>query len=328
MNLSRGGRKRFCDPIGARKPRAHSVIVFENIPDAESRLLSGPGPPAAPRDTEGIMDDYDFRRVSVTALIPAFARAEYTAIPWAREMAAVLRQRGAALPEGPWSEYGAFASIFDARFRAVSRLVEEKAAAQVLELAAGLSPRGVDLASRGIVYVEADLAESTALKREVLTAMLGSIPKNLHLCAASALHREQLLACCAPFREGKPVAVTTEGLLRYLTFEEKARVAANVLEILRRYGGWWITPDIHLRSFAQRQTPAHRQAELQTLGRSLDANYFDDLSHARQFFERCGFAVESRSLLEGIQDQILARPTEEQAAMLYQSSVFILTPAT
>ena len=272
------------------------------------------------------MGGYDFRRVSVTALIPAFARGEYTTIPWSREMLAVLRERGATLPEGPWREYGAFASIFDARFRAVTRLVKEKAATQVLELAAGLSPRGAELAPRGIVYVEADLAESITLKREVVTAMLGSVPKNLHLCAASAIDREQLLSCCVPFAAGQPVAVTTEGLLRYLTFEEKAMVAANVHEILQRYGGWWITPDIHLRTWAQRQTPTHRQAELKTLGRSLDANYFEDFDHARQFFERCGFAVDSRPLLQGIQDQIAARPNEEQAAMLNDSRLFILTP--
>ena len=274
------------------------------------------------------MGGYDFRRVSVTALIPAFARGEYTTIPWSREMLAVLRERGATLPEGPWREYGAFASIFDARFRAVTRLVEETAATQVLELAAGLSPRGAELAQRGIVYVEADLAESIMLKREVLTAMLGSVPKNLHLCAASAIDREQLLSCCVPFAAGHPVAVTAEGLLRYLTFEEKAMVAANVHEILQRYGGWWITPDIHLRHWAQRQTPTHRQAELKTLGRSLDANYFEDFDHARQFFERWGFTVDSRPLLQGIQDQIAARPNEEQAAMLNDSRLFIMTPAS
>ena len=274
------------------------------------------------------MGGYDFRRVSVTALIPAFARGEYTTIPWSREMLAVLRERGATLPEGPWREYGAFASIFDARFRAVTRLVEEKAATQVLELAAGLSPRGAELAPRGIVYVEADLAESMTLKREVVTAMLGSVPKNLHLCAASAIDREQLLSCCVPFAAGQPVAVTTEGLLRYLTFEEKAMVAANVHEILQRYGGWWITPDIHLRTWAQQQTSTHRQAELKTLGRSLDANYFEDFDHARQFFERWGFTVDSRPLLQGIQDQIAARPNQEQAAMLNDSRLFILTPAS
>jgi O-methyltransferase involved in polyketide biosynthesis len=274
------------------------------------------------------MEGYDFRRVSITALIPAFARGEYTTIAWSREMLAVLHERGATLPEGPWREYGPYASIFDARFRAVTRLVEEKGATQVLELAAGLSPRGLEFAPRGIVYVEADLAESTALKRAVVTAMLGSVPNNLHLCAASALDRAQLLACCVPFVTGQPVAVTTEGLLRYLTFEEKTLVAGNVHEVLRRYGGWWITPDIHLRSWTQKQTPTQRKAELKTLGRNLDANYFEDLDHARQFFERCGFTVDSRPLLEGIQDQTSAPQNEEQATMLDDSRLFVLTPAS
>lgn len=273
------------------------------------------------------MEGYDFRRVSVTALVPAFARGEYTQIPWAKEMLTVLRDRGATLSDSPWSHgTRGYASLFEARFRAVTRLVEEKGATQVLELAAGLSPRGMELAQRGLVYVEADLAESMTLKREIVTAILGSVPEGLHLCGASVIDRTELLACCSPFVSERPVAVTTEGLLRYLTFEEKTHLAANVHEILRRYGGWWITPDIHLRSWAQRQSPTYRQSELQTLGRNLDSNYFADLVHAQEFFERCGFVVESRPLLEGIRHQIAAPQDEELAAELSDRRIFLLTP--
>ena len=274
------------------------------------------------------MEGYDFRRVSVTALIPAFARGEYTEIPWAKEMLAILRARGAELSAGPWTKDapGQYASWFEARFRAVSRLLEEKRATQVLELAAGFSPRGMDFAERGLVYVEADLAESIALKREIVSAILGSVPENLHLCAASVIDRTQLLACCSAFVSGRPVAVTTEGLLRYLTFEEKTQLAANVHEILRRYGGWWITPDIHLKGWAERQSATYHQGEREILGRSLDSNYFADLDHARRFFEGCGFAVDSRPLLEGIRDQITAPQNEEQGAWLNELRLFVLTP--
>jgi O-methyltransferase involved in polyketide biosynthesis len=270
---------------------------------------------------------YDFRRVSVTALILAFARGDYTSIPFAREMLAFLRSRGATLSEGPWSEDAAraFAPVFEARFRAVSRVVAEKGATQVLELAAGLSPRGMDLARKGILYVEADLAELMTRKREIVTAILGAVPENLHLCAASVLDRSQLLECCGPFATGRPVAVTTEGLLRYLTFDEKALVALNVHEILQRYGGWWITPDVHLRSLTQRQTTDYRQQERETLGRSLDANYFEDLDHARRFFEGLGFAVESRPLFERLQAKIQA-PGSDQAVDLNDFRLFVLTP--
>jgi len=273
------------------------------------------------------MEPYDFRRVSVTGLGTAFGRGEYTAIPWAKEILDVLRQRGAILPAAPWTnDARAFAPFLDARFRAVARLLEEKNATQVLELAAGLSPRGIQLAPRGVVYVEVDLADSITMKREVVTAVLGSVPPSLHLSAASVVDRAQLLACCTPFDTGQPVAVTTEGLLRYLTFEEKTHLAETVREILLRYGGWWITPDIHLKSWARRQTAAHLQRELETLGRSLDSNYFADLDHARQFFEDCDFAVDSRPLLEGIRDQLAIQPSGEQVAELNDRRVFVLTP--
>lgn len=274
------------------------------------------------------MEGYDFRRVSATALIPAFARGEYTEIPWAKEMLAILRQRGARLSTGPWSEDSArdYASWFEVRFRAVSRLLEEKRATQVLELAAGLSPRGMDFAQRGVVYVEADLAESIAMKREIVTAILGAVPQNLHLCAASVIDRAQLLACCSPFVSERPVAVTTEGLLRYLTFEEKTQLAANVHEILLRYGGWWITPDIHLKGWAERQSATYHESEVETLGRSLDSNYFADLDHAQRFFEGCGFAVESRPLLEGIRDQIATLHYGKYARELDERRIFVLRP--
>jgi O-methyltransferase involved in polyketide biosynthesis len=283
---------------------------------------------AGPRDRLAEVEPYDFRRVSQTALVPAFARGEYTTIPWAREILEILRSRGAPLSGSPWSELNArgYAPIFEARFRAVSRVLEEKGAAQVLELAAGLSPRGMELAPRGVEYVEADLPESIAMKRELVTAILGSIPERLHLCSASVIDRTQFLDCCAPFSPALPVAVTTEGLLRYLTFEEKTRVAANVLEVISRSGGWWITPDIHLRSWAERRNPAQVQRETETLGRSLESNYFTDFDHARQFFETCGFQVESRSLADGVAPQAATTQFDDSTLNLADFRLFVMSP--
>ena len=273
------------------------------------------------------MNGYDFRRVSVTALIPAFARGYYTSIPWAKEMLEFLRSRGAALSDGPWSEdtARAYAPVFESRFLAVTRAIAERGATQVLELAAGLSPRGMDLAGQGIVYVETDLEESMARKREIVSAILGSVPENLHLCVANAIDRSQLVECCSHFATGRPVAVTTEGLLRYLTFEEKAMVARNVHAILERYGGWWITPDVHLRRLTRQQTEEYRKQERETLGRSLDANYFEDLDHALRFFEGLGFAVESQALFEPHQAQMRV-PGSDEAVDLSDLRLFVMKP--
>lgn len=274
------------------------------------------------------MESYDFRLVSPTAVIPAFARGDHTDIPWAKEMVTALRERGVDLSSSPWSETGAanYAAFMEARFKSVNHILKEHGSSQVLELASGLSPRGMDLAQRGVVYVEADLPESVARKREIVTAILGAVPANLHLCAASVIDREQLLACAAVFGK-KPVAVTTEGLLRYLTFDEKRRLSANVLELLARFGGMWVTTDIHLRKFLLGHRRALRHAtETERLGRDLDPNYFDDLDHARQFFEECGFEVESRPLLDGIRERVVSLPTASPELMdeMNERRTFIL----
>jgi len=72
--------------------------------------------------------------------------------------------------------------------------------------------------------------------------------------------------------------------------------------------------------------PLPRLNETERLGRNLDPNYFDDLEHARAFFEGCGFEVESRPLLEGIRETVISLPnaTEELLAELNDRKTFTL----
>lgn len=273
------------------------------------------------------VEHYDFRRVSVTALIPAFGRGEATDIPWSKEMLACLRERGSKLDGGPWTDRAVhnYAAFFESRFKAVNHILEENGATQVLELAAGLSPRGMDFAQRGIAYLEADLADSIEMKREIVTCVLGHVPAKLHLCPTSVLDGAELMRC-ASVLAGAPVGITTEGLLRYLTFPEKVQLCANVRDILARHGGFWITTDIHLRHWARQRAPIRAERERETLGRDLDPNYFEDVEHAQRFFEENGFAVESRPLLQGIRDRIVSMPLapEELVAELNDRRVFVM----
>jgi O-methyltransferase involved in polyketide biosynthesis len=274
---------------------------------------------------------YDFRQVSPTALIPAFARAENTGIPWAKETVEFLLTKGLEAPGGSAGEPAIkdYAAFFESRFKAVNAVLAEQKSGQVLELAAGLSPRGMEMSQRGIVYVEADLDDSIALKREVVTAVLGSVPASLQLCPVNVLDAKALRDCCSVF-DNSAVAITTEGLLRYLTFDEKKQLGAIVHGILALHGGFWVTTDIHLRQWAMgHRRLVNRKMETERLGRSLDANYFDDLDHARRFFEECGFRVEERPLLEGVRDQVHSLPTapDELAAELNARRAFILRVA-
>src|ERR1700733_1549250 len=195
------------------------------------------------------LEAYDFERVSTTALGPVIARGEYSDIPFAREVLSYLLERSQPPPDEFLQGIRGHAPFFEARFKAVSRILAERRATQILELASGFSPRGLDPAFRGFTYVEVDLPKMIEQKREMVTALLGSIPPHLKFCRASVLNRDELAQGLTHFCE-EPVAVTSEGLLRYLTFDEKAQLAENVMGILRSYGGGWITPDIHLRKWA------------------------------------------------------------------------------
>ena len=276
------------------------------------------------------MSGYDFARVSATAYFPVVARGEYTRLPFAKEMLDYLRRCG-SLPDGISAsvpgELRGFAPFFEARFQSVSRILAEEGATQILELASGFSPRGMEWSRRGVVYVEADLPGMIEQKRAMISAILGSVPPNLRLCTASALDREALMSACARFRP-EPVAVTTEGLLRYLTFPEKSQLAAIVREILAQFGGAWITPDIHLKQWAIERSRSSLDLSMrQRLGRDLLGNYFNDLAHARRFFETCGFLVEERPLLED-RDMVasLALATPSLLDQLEQRRTFILRP--
>ncbi len=273
------------------------------------------------------MEPYDFERVSTTAFGPVIARGEYTDIPFAKEILSYLKERSKPPADDFLNALRGHAAFFEARFKAVSRILAEQRATQILEFASGFSPRGLDTAFHRTAYVEVDLPKMIEHKREIVTALLGSIPPHLKLCGASVLHRDELVEGLRHFRK-EPVAVTSEGLLRYLTFDEKAQLAENVKHILRIHGGVWITPDIHLREWApERRRNSTEWSFDVRLGRDINVNYFDDLAHARSFFERCGFHVEERPLLEGIRERVvslqLAPP--ERLAELESRRIYIMT---
>ena len=53
------------------------------------------------------MEHYDFRLIAVTAVLPAFARGEFTDIPWAKEVLGWLNAKLAALNVGNVTNWAA-----------------------------------------------------------------------------------------------------------------------------------------------------------------------------------------------------------------------------
>lgn len=199
---------------------------------------------------------------------------------------------------------------FEARHKVMTKLIAESGATQILELASGLTARGLTMtASADIRYVETDLPGIVDEKRKIIELLterkIIQTRPNLKLDVANALDFASLQWAIRHFGKA-PIAVLTEGLLRYLDFAEKEVVAKNVRKLLEKSGGVWITPDINMRRiFAEErgETAVDKIAVL--TGRNIDKNRFQDAEEAQRFFEKLGFSVERHSLNEAA-DQLVS----------------------
>lgn len=92
--------------------------------------------------------------------------------------------------------------------------------------------------------------------------------------------------------------VVNEGLLMYLSREEKRKVAENVRTLLQERPGVWITPDVGTRDFMERilkADPSLRAILEQLTGiteRNIETNTFADHTDMANFFAEVGFDLE------------------------------------
>ena len=224
----------------------------------------------------------------------------------------------------------------EARYKLVTKLLYLTKIPQILEIAAGLCPRGMLMAKDpSIEYVEMDLPEMIAEKKEIIAKLAAAskvtLTHHLHLEEGSALEMNDLLRATRHFKK-RPIAVVNEGLLRYLNFDEKAVVAKNVRALLERFGGVWITPDITLKKLLETQEritmPGLSTKIIGMTGKNFNENRFENEEQAKAFFEGFGFTVERHSFLE-IEEKLtspkkLQLRKEEVAEMIKSSAVFVM----
>jgi O-methyltransferase involved in polyketide biosynthesis len=123
---------------------------------------------------------------------------------------------------------------------------------QVVEVAAGLSPRGWDFSRRypgQLTYIEADLAPMAARKRDLLQR--GGLLKPGHrVVAIDALADdgpESLAALADTLDPTKGLAIVTEGLLNYFPRDAVTGMWARFARTLARFPGGLYLSDLHLR---------------------------------------------------------------------------------
>ncbi len=289
-----------------------------------------------PKEYSSEIKDVSHFKISPTAYGVAFRRA-LVGIEYAQEIYDELErlkamgapEDGAILEKMKAPELTPF---FEARYKLVNKLLAEYGTNQLLEVAAGFSPRGLamteaDLESK---YVELDLPpiikEKTQIHNSLIAQKKIEDRQNLYLEDGDALNSESLLYAARHF-DKKPVTVINEGLMRYLTFEQKTQYAKNIAILLKEFGGVWITPDITLRGMMEAAKDRTSQMS-KDLGIDVNANLFEDEAQARKFFEDLGFTIEAHPFreieTELISPQKLGTTPEMLADMLDKPVVYVM----
>jgi O-methyltransferase involved in polyketide biosynthesis len=280
--------------------------------------------------------------ISPTARYVAHIRT-FTDIPYAKEIAeeSQAERDFQALAGESAKSVIQFTPILEARYKATDQIIAQRHITQVLEIAAGLSPRGLAMTENtDVIYVATDLPQILAQIKALAEAILAKLHTqrpNLYFRVVNALDRDELLQAVSPFQPGRPIAIITEGLLPYLTQAEKETLAANIHDLLKQYGGIWITPDVRTKQYLKRIVQDDKNNYVQqrlgnvsgTTGTDFENNLFEDEDDMRQFFIKAGFTIEEyphTSILEELSSiDILNLNRETVLEVLRVPKTLILT---
>jgi O-methyltransferase involved in polyketide biosynthesis len=251
--------------------------------------------------------------ISPTAKIVAYWRT-LSDIPFAREVSDAVHAEETALQMlgGAIELSRQFSpSAIEARYKSINVGIERVHATNVLELAYGLSPRCLSLASTGSTYVATDLPGLLAESRPIMEGLARDLPLagRLHFEPVNVLERDQLESAAAHFK-GSRFVVCNEGLLMYLSKEEKARMAENIRALLLGSGGAWITTDLeftqirgimfaHLKPEVKQRFIDLMSSLSSQVGRDLPSYEFANSGEAQQFYEDLGFQIEKFPFYDG-----------------------------
>jgi len=285
-----------------------------------------------------------FEKISLTAKLTAYMR-QFSDIPFAKEVAQAVRAEAAfdellrthqlVRDDLLW-----YAPIFEVRYKSIAQRLRASGIAQVLELASGLSLRGLAMteADPALTYVETDLEALTAEKRALVDDLRRRqglpAPPGLRLAAANALELPALEAAVAGLRRDQPLAIVSEGLLQYLSPQELDAVAQNVRALLEAFGGGlWLTPDFSLKDQVAPVTERQRKFRAVVAAatdRQMYDSAFENDAALRAFLARFGFEATQIFQLDEVpalvSPDVLGLPTDTLLRLRPRLKLWLVSP--
>lgn len=179
----------------------------------------------------------------------------------------------------------------------LERAIKRHGVSQVVEVAAGMSPRGWRFANRygdGLTYVEADLPAMAQRKRRALRR-IGSLSDHHRVEDLDALREDgpqSLAAIAEDLDPDRGVAIITEGLLAYLPADAVVRLWEQFAGTLAAFPAGRYVSDLHLASVTSTLVRAFRLG-LSAFVRGPVSLHFDEAADAEEQLRTCGFAMAS-----------------------------------
>ena len=272
--------------------------------------------------------DIHYEKISLTAQLAAYMR-QFSDIPFASDVADLLHSRQVfeALLRGQQmtpEDLTWYAPIFEARYKSVTGAIHRTGSRQVLELASGLTLRGLAFAQDpAFTYIESDLTSISAEKEAIIARLRQKYGLadhgNLYFPAVNALDRGQLQEAIQHLDRDRPLVVVSEGLFPYLSRDEMRAVASNIREVLAEFKGSWITPDFSIKEEVDRVTEqqrSFRRIVAAATEHKMYNNAFDSLEQLQAFLDEMGLAAEMHHPVDEIGEIVSLRELHLPAALL------------
>lgn len=205
---------------------------------------------------------------------------------------------------------GSFGTLMHARHVGIdaqlSKAIKEDRVGTVIEIAAGLSGRGIRMTKKypKLTYIETDLPHMVALKRERLESadLLSKRHQVVELNALADKGPDSLSALIKTLDKTKGVAIITEGLMNYLSPDEARGVWARIAKNLKLFPHGVYLADAYLMR-GNRSIPAIIfGAVLSAFVRGRMHVHFKTSAHGIDVMRKAGFRSaalhEPRSLAE------------------------------
>jgi O-methyltransferase involved in polyketide biosynthesis len=246
---------------------------------------------------EQITTNRDFSSISPSAKWMILFKG-HTKIPYAREMAELLEYPNKYVPDFKKRDFTFWANTLglERRYWSINELLNDLTIKNILELSSGYSFRCLEYTQKkGVHYIDTDLPDVIATKKEFFKSFKKDELKTngkLEFLPLNALYKNNFLEIIGHFPQGE-VAIVNEGLLTYLSKEEKETLCLIIHDILMERGGYWITADIGLKNKETKLGLIYND-EIRKFNAQHDTehNSFECFDEAEIFFKNMGFVID------------------------------------